>query len=266
MMPMKVASLPGGEWSPMIPHDAYCLNRQLHAVESFLRESHNTKHWRWRTLKISASLMCANPLDIGADVRSLIHGGIDQWHIDIMDGRYVPNLALNFDLVKALKQFHIPMDVHLMVENPDPFVTWAALAGAEMISVHLEQMPFAFRTVAKIKEAGAKAGIAVNPSTDLNRLKLLLPEIDYVLLMAVEPGFAGQTFIPTVYDKITQVRKWADEIKPSLGITVDGSINVETARHCLRLGADTLVAGTSSIFRKQGSIGHDLIKFREQIS
>src|SRR5690554_4382261 len=163
-------------------------------------------------MQVSASLMCANPLNIERDVRELDAAGIDFWHMDIMDGVYVPNLALNFDTIKAVRQIsQVPIDTHLMVQSPADYLEMCADAGVDYLSFHIEQVPFPHRLIQRIKDLGMKVGVAINPATDLDFLPYIIDKLDYVLVMTVEPGFAGQRFIGNTLPKIAAIRALAEE-------------------------------------------------------
>ncbi len=217
-------------------------------------------------MKISASLMCADSLNLERDVKELELAEIDLWHVDIMDGVYVPNLAMNFASVKALKDISaVPIDVHLMVDRPENYVSLCAEAGVSQLSFHLDQVKFPHRLIAEIKGLGMGAGAAINPACGLESLSYVLDQVDYVLIMAVEPGFAGQKFIANTTAKIAKVKKLIDEQQLKLPIQVDGNINVDTAVKAFQAGAEIFVAGTSCVFTGRGSPGQNLRAFRRQV-
>ena len=217
-------------------------------------------------MQLSASLMCANPLNIGDDVRELERAGIDFWHMDIMDGVYVPNLALNFETIKAVNSIsEIPLDAHLMVDQPENYLQMCASAGVDYLSFHVEHVQFPHRLIQRIQDLGMKAGIAINPSTGLDNLQYIIEKADYILIMTVEPGFAGQKFIYNVLPKITAIKQMMETKKLDLPIQVDGNISVETAALTLAAGAQVLVAGTSSIFKQEGSLGENLRAFKAAV-
>lgn len=217
-------------------------------------------------MKISASLMCADHLHLKRDLSELESAGIDFWHIDIMNGVFVPNLAMNFDTVKAIKGVsQVPMDAHLMVTKPENFLDLAAEAGVDYFSFHIEQDLFLSRTIKQISSLGMKPGIAINPSTSLDRVPYVLELVDLVVVMTVEPGFAGQKFIDTTLPKITQLKQMIEDIKPSVEIQVDGNINVVNAQRAIASGADILVGGTSSIFHDRGTLAENLAQFKEDV-
>ncbi len=215
---------------------------------------------------VSASLMCADPLNIGKDVRELDRAGIDFWHMDIMDGVYVPNLALNFETIKAVAAISdVSIDAHLMVDCPEDYVEMCASAGVNYLSFHIEQVQFPNRLIQRIKSLGMKAGVAINPSTSPESLRYIMDQLDYVLVMTVEPGFAGQKFIDSTLPKITAIANMAKELELTLPIQVDGNINVETASKALAAGASIFVAGTSSVFKKGGTLGENLQTFKAEV-
>lgn len=217
-------------------------------------------------MQVSASLMCANPLNIEKDVKELDQAGIDLWHMDIMDGVYVPNLALNFETIKAVRSISkVPIDAHLMVDRPENYVESCAQAGVDYLSFHLEQVPFPHRLITQIKSQGMKAGVAINPATGLDDLQHLIEILDYVLIMTVEPGFAGQKFIHSALPKISSVKAMARERNIDLPIQVDGNISAETAALTIKAGAEILVAGTSSVFHSGGTLGENLSSFRDAV-
>lgn len=217
-------------------------------------------------MQISASLMCANPLNLEKDVRELEQAGIDFWHMDIMDGVYVPNIALNFETTRAVDAISsVPIDAHLMVVQPENYLEMCAKSGVDYVSFHLEQVPFPQRLIQRIKDLGMKAGVAINPSTSLGRLPYILDQLDYVLVMTVEPGFAGQKFIHSALPKIAKIKQMAEEKNLVLPIQVDGNINVTTGALSLSAGAQILVAGTSSVFRTEGTLTENLSSFRKAL-
>lgn len=213
--------------------------------------------------KLSASLMCADPLDLKTDIKALEEGKIDLFHIDIMDGHFVPNITMNTDILSHIsKVSDVGLDVHLMVDDPMNYIKKCADGGAKYVSFHKEVSVTPIRVLREIRKNNMKAGIAFNPSESIDNLKYFISEVDFVLLMSVEPGFAGQAFIEPVYEKIKQVREMSDKVE----IQIDGCINVDTARKCILNGADILVLGTSSIFKKECGLTNALIDFKNKIS
>lgn len=217
-------------------------------------------------IKIAASLMCADPLNLEDDIRLLEKGGIDLWHLDLMDGVFVPNLALNLDIAKAVKSVsRVPLDVHLMVVNPGNYVASCAAAGVDYLSFHTESTNSPIRLIEHIKEMGMKVGLAVNPSSGLDNLPYLIDRLDYVLIMTVEPGFSGQKFIQATLPKIKAVRELANKKNPRVEIQVDGNINSENAKKAQVLGANIFVAGTSSVFKRSDSLDRNLHIFKDAL-
>ncbi len=201
-------------------------------------------------MKIAPSILSANFAELGKEIKDVENGGADYIHIDVMDGHFVPNITMGPMVVKAIRPLtELPLDVHLMIEDPDQYIEAFADAGADYITVHVEAAAHLHRTIQLIKSKGVKAGVVLNPATPAEWVKPIFQDIDMVLLMTVNPGFGGQSFIPSVVPKIKQIRSWADEINPKLEIEVDGGINTETAAVCAEAGADVFVAG-SAIYNK----------------
>ncbi|WP_434511587.1 ribulose-phosphate 3-epimerase [Desulfitobacterium sp. AusDCA] len=197
-------------------------------------------------IKIAPSILSADFSRLGEQVRTVEEAGAEILHIDVMDGHFVPNITIGSLVVKALRP-HSQMffDVHLMIEQPERYIQDFAEAGADHITVHLEATPHIHRAVQQIKSLGLSAGVAVNPATPLDGLKYILPELDMVLIMSVNPGFGGQKFIPAVLPKIEVLSKYLLQMQSSCQIEVDGGINAETARAVVKAGAGILVAGAA---------------------
>ncbi|MCA1062327.1 ribulose-phosphate 3-epimerase [Rossellomorea sp. AcN35-11] len=197
-------------------------------------------------MKIAPSILSADFAELGNEIKDVELGGADYIHVDVMDGHFVPNITLGPMIVKAIRPLTtLPLDVHLMIENPGQYIDAFADAGADYITVHVEAEPHLHRTIQLIKSKGVKAGVVLNPGTPAELVKPILEDVDMVLLMTVNPGFGGQSFIPSVVPKIKQIREWANEVNPTLEIEVDGGINPETAAVCAKAGADVFVAGSA---------------------
>lgn len=200
---------------------------------------------------VSASLMCANLLNLGKEISLLEKAGVNWLHIDVMDGQFVPNIVFGCpDLVKALKNFtKLPLDVHLMIEKPENHIQAFLEAGADIIVIHQESTKQLQKIINQIKEKGAKVGVALNPKTPFSTLKDYLFDLDLILIMTVNPGFAGQKFIAETLKKI----KKASQMKKgkNIDIEVDGGLTLERITECANKGANVFVAGTSSIFEKE---------------
>jgi ribulose-phosphate 3-epimerase len=202
--------------------------------------------------RIAPSILSADFAKLGAEVGAIAAAGADYIHVDVMDGHFVPNLTIGPMVVKALRPHaKLPFDVHLMISPVDPYVAEFAQAGADVITFHPEAGAHPHRTVQLIKSLGKKAGLSLNPGTPLPVIDWLLPEIDLVLVMSVNPGFGGQRFIESSLDKIKELRRRIDAVSESQGgrpidLEVDGGINGETAKLVVAAGADVLVAGTAT--------------------
>lgn len=193
---------------------------------------------------IAPSLLSADFADLKNEVKRLEEAQADMIHLDIMDGHFVPNLTFGAGVVRAVRPYtRLPFDVHLMVKNPDAFLTDFAKAGADIITVHAEACPHLDKTLAEIRRLGCKAGVSLNPSTSEDVLQYVLDKTDLVLVMCVNPGFGGQKFIPAQLKKIARIRKMIGEHK--ILLEVDGGINPLTAAEAVAAGADILVAGTA---------------------
>jgi ribulose-phosphate 3-epimerase len=212
---------------------------------------------------IGPSLMCADLGNLRKSVQSLEAGGVDFYHLDIMDGKFVPNFTFGPDLIKAVRPLtKKPFDVHLMVEEPDQFIDLFGDAGANMISVHIEATKHLQKTLQHIRDRGMKAGLAINPSTPLTELDYVLDVTDYVCLMTVNPGFAGQSFIPSMLVKISDLKRMINASGFDIPIEVDGNISYEIIPKVMERGASMLVCGTSSLFKPNTDLQMQAEKLR----
>lgn len=199
-----------------------------------------------RPLLIAPSILAADFARLGAEIDAVVRGGADLIHVDIMDGHFVPNLTMGPAVVRSIaKVTRVPLDVHLMVEDPDRYIEAFVRAGASMISVHVEVLPHLHRSIQYIKELGAKAGAAINPSTPIAALEEIAHDVDHVLVMSVNPGFGGQTFIARSESKIHAVRDLLDREGNDAPIEVDGGVDATNAARIVAAGASILVAGHS---------------------
>ena len=195
---------------------------------------------------LSPSVLSAGFAILGEQLALLKKCGVTNIHYDVMDGMYVPSISFGMPVLKSIRQCtDLVLDVHMMVVDPDRYVEDFRKSGADIITVHAEACTHLDRVVNHIKETGAKAAVALNPATPLSALEYVLPELDMVLLMTVNPGFGGQKYIPYCTDKIRALRETADRVNPGLSIQVDGGINPDTVRTVLEAGADNLVAGSA---------------------
>ncbi|MFO7483424.1 ribulose-phosphate 3-epimerase [Oceanibaculum nanhaiense] len=200
-----------------------------------------------RPVKIAPSILSADFARLGEEVRALTEAGADYVHVDVMDGHFVPNLTIGPLVVKALRPHSaLPFDVHLMITPVDPFIEAFAEAGADIISFHPEAGAHPHRTVQLIKSFGKKAGIVLNPATPVEAVEYLMGDIDLILVMSVNPGFGGQSFIDSQLDKIARLRRMIDDSGRAIELEVDGGVNTRTAPQVIAAGADVLVAGTAT--------------------
>ena len=197
-------------------------------------------------VKIAPSILSADFSKLGEEISDVEKGGAELIHVDVMDGHFVPNITIGPLVVESIRPItKLPLDVHLMIENPDQYIESFAKAGADYITVHVEACRHLHRTIQLIKSFGVKAGVVLNPATPVQLIEPILEELDIVLLMSVNPGFGGQQFIPSVLNKIKQVRDLAKQKDIKLEIEVDGGVNEQTARLCIEAGATILVAGSA---------------------
>jgi len=198
-------------------------------------------------VRIAPSILSADFADLGAEVRAMTDAGADYLHIDVMDGHFVPNITIGSAIVAALRPHSkLPFDVHLMIAPVDPYVAAFAEAGADIITLHPEAGPHLHRSLQLVKSHGKRAGVALNPATPVAAIEHVLDAVDLVLVMSVNPGYGGQTFIPSALDKIAALRKRIDARGRAVDLEVDGGINDETAPAAIAAGADVLVAGSAT--------------------
>ena len=198
-----------------------------------------------RTL-IAPSLLSADFARLGEEVCAVEKAGADWLHVDVMDGRFVPNITVGPLIAKAVRGVtSLPLDIHLMIESPERYIDAFAKAGANTIGVHAETCPHLHRTVEAIREAGARASVAINPSTPASAVQEVLGDVDQVLVMTVNPGFGGQKFIENTLPKIETLRRWIDERGLEIALEIDGGVGPETIARAARAGADVFVAGTA---------------------
>ncbi|MBM7654019.1 ribulose-phosphate 3-epimerase [Neobacillus cucumis] len=197
-------------------------------------------------VKIAPSILSADFSKLGEEIIAVEKAGADYIHIDVMDGHFVPNITIGPLVVEAVRPLtKLPLDVHLMIENPDHYLEAFVKAGADYITVHVEACRHLHRTIQSIKSFGVKAGVVLNPATPVESIQHIIGDIDMVLLMSVNPGFGGQTFIPEVLPKIKKVKEMAEQKGIQIEIEIDGGVNPETARQCIEAGATVLVAGSA---------------------
>ncbi|BCL59345.1 ribulose-phosphate 3-epimerase [Desulfomarina profundi] len=227
-----------------------------------------------KTIQIAPSILSADFSRLGEEIRAVESGGADVIHIDVMDGRFVPNITIGPLVVEAARRVTDKvLDVHLMIIEPDRYLEQFASAGADWITVHVEVCNHLHRTVARIKELGKRAGVVLNPSTPLTTLDYILEDIDLVMFMSVNPGFGGQSFIPSTLRKITALRRRIDELGLSVGIEVDGGISEKTIGSVAEAGANIFVAGSAvygskdygkTISQLKKKAGNGIVKYRSE--
>src|SRR5512139_1584475 len=198
-----------------------------------------------RKVLIAPSILSADFSRLGEEVRAVEAAGADWMHLDIMDGHFVPNLTIGPGIVKAVDRVtDLPLDVHLMIDNPAEFLEEFVKAGADYLVVHQEGQPHLHRLVGRIRELGAKAGVALNPATPLGSVADILPEIDLLLIMSVNPGYGGQSFIPGAIARLRAAREMIDRLNPAALLEIDGGIKVENAAAVREAGVDAIVSGS----------------------
>ncbi|MBS7530352.1 ribulose-phosphate 3-epimerase [Hazenella sp. IB182353] len=199
-------------------------------------------------IQIAPSILAADFTKLGEEIQDVAAAGADLIHIDVMEGHFVPNMTLGPIIVASIRPYTtLPLDVHLMIKQPERYIDAFIKAGADIITVHQEACPHLHRTIYQIKEQGIKAGVVLNPTTPISTLEHILPDLDMVLIMTINPGFGGQTLIPSVLPKIRQLRELIDLLGLEIDIQVDGGVNKNTIGEVVAAGANVLVAG-SAIF------------------
>lgn len=228
-------------------------------------ESPLTKGGLTRAIKIAPSILSSDFSRLGEQVAEADRGGADMIHIDIMDGHFVPSITMGPMVVEAIRRWtDLPFDLHLMIASPDRYIPYFVEAGADIISVHAEACTHLHRVVYQIKEAGKKASVAINPGTPISAVEEVLADLDQVLVMTVNPGFGGQSFIESMIGKIVRVRALIEESGLHTELEVDGGVNIGTASAAARAGASVLVAG-SAVYNKQTSVAEAIASIRERI-
>jgi ribulose-phosphate 3-epimerase len=222
-----------------------------------------------RKINLAASLICADPLNLEKDIKELVSGNADFIHFDVMDGSFVTRYGLYPEILTYLKKItNTPVDVHMMVDNPEDYIDLFQKAGADYYNVHVEACKHLHRVIKKTRDCGMKPGVALNPATPLSSLDWVINDIEMVVLMAINPGIVGHKLIPSLIDKIAALREYANEHgNENLLIEIDGGVTFDSAPIMIEAGADVLVCGTGTIFRPQeDSIHNKLISLQSKLS
>lgn len=219
-----------------------------------------------RPIRIGPSILSADFLRLGEEIRDAEAAGADFIHVDVMDGQFVPNISIGLPLVEAVRRAtRLPVDVHLMIVKPEQWAAPFVAAGADLVTVHVEADPHLHRTLRAIEEAGGSPSVSLNPATPLSMIEEVLPMVRQILIMSVNPGFGGQTFIPAALDRIRRLRAEIDRRNPSCHLQVDGGIKASNIQRVAEAGADTMVVG-SAIFTPDRSVAAGFRAIRAALS
>lgn len=219
-----------------------------------------------RSVWIGPSMLSADFLRLGEELSELAAADADYLHFDVMDGRFVPNISIGLPILEAIRPAtKLPIDVHLMIVEPERWITRFCVAGADRITVHVEATAHLDRVIQQIADAGKMPGVSINPATPISTIEEVLPYVGQVLVMTVNPGFGGQSFISTTLDKIARVRDLIERVNPACRLEVDGGINVDTIANVVAAGADTVVAGTA-VFNDEATIAQNIRSLRSRLA